>query len=337
MFFIDPVKYFWDVVLSCGPPEWATQNEITYEDSALRLRRFREGKGVPILILPPQAGHSSHIADYGPNQSLVQACIKNTKASVYVIDWKSCTNDRKNESINDLVLQVNRCVTLLKDEARLIGLCQGGWLATIYAARFSENVKHLILAGAPIDFAAGKGPLRMMAQNLPMSFFKWLVILGGGLMSGRLMQLGWKITKPIERFFLDYTGVCVDAFLGDEKSLLRTKKFRNWWEYPRNLAGRWYLQAIKELFKDNKLIRGELEVLGEKINLKNIKCFIDLISGENDELTPKEQLFNMAKYVSVRGTLNLICNAGHIGTFINKEGLANVWACLLRRMEESQE
>jgi pimeloyl-ACP methyl ester carboxylesterase len=32
----------------------------------------------------------------------------------------------------------------------LIGLCQGGWLSLVYAARFPGKVRRLVLAGAPI-------------------------------------------------------------------------------------------------------------------------------------------------------------------------------------------
>ena len=37
----------------------------------------------------------------------------------------------------------------------LVGDCQGGWLATIYAALHPERVNTLTIAGAPIDFHAG--------------------------------------------------------------------------------------------------------------------------------------------------------------------------------------
>ena len=45
-------------------------------------------------------------------------------------------------------------VELLGGRVNLIGDCQGGWLATIYAALHPERVNTLTIAGAPIDFHA---------------------------------------------------------------------------------------------------------------------------------------------------------------------------------------
>lgn len=58
-------------------PVWTTNNEIVLEHPAFLLRCFRKGPGSPTLVVPPQAGHSSHIADYDVNQSLVETTLKN--------------------------------------------------------------------------------------------------------------------------------------------------------------------------------------------------------------------------------------------------------------------
>jgi len=62
-------------------------------------------------------------------------------------------------------------------------------MALIYAARFPGKVRKLVLAGAPIDIAAGKSKLSDLANNTPSSIFKELVELGHGRILGdRLLQ-----------------------------------------------------------------------------------------------------------------------------------------------------
>ena len=46
----------------------------------------------------------------------------------------------------------------------MIGLCQGGWLALAYAARFPAKVTRLALAGAPVDMDAGGSALADAAR-----------------------------------------------------------------------------------------------------------------------------------------------------------------------------
>jgi len=45
----------------------------------------------------------------------------------------------------------------------LVGLCQGGWMSAMCAARFPRKVASLVLAGAPIDTDAGNGPIKRWA------------------------------------------------------------------------------------------------------------------------------------------------------------------------------
>ena len=51
---------------------------------------------------------------------------------------------------------IDRAIEHCGGRVNLIGDCQGGWLATIYAALYPERVNTLTLAGAPIDFHAGE-------------------------------------------------------------------------------------------------------------------------------------------------------------------------------------
>ena len=45
--------------------------------------------------------------------------------------------------------------------ANLIGVCQGGWMALVYAARYPSKIRGLVLAGAPVDINAGESELRV--------------------------------------------------------------------------------------------------------------------------------------------------------------------------------
>ena len=69
----------------------------------------------------------------------------------------------------------------------LVGLCQGGWMSAMCAARFPRKVASLVLAGAPIDTDAGNGPIKRMAHTYPTSFYEELVAMGGGLMRGEVI------------------------------------------------------------------------------------------------------------------------------------------------------
>lgn len=334
--YADLMKFFL-TASSRGKPEFITPNRKIFEDRAVILRRFDEDRtGDPILIVPPQAGHHSSIADYAPNQSLVQTCLRQTTHPVYVIEWKSSTLSRKDETIDDLVKQTMMCVKKAGPPVILAGLCQGGWLSAIYTALFPDDVRALVLAAAPIDFAAGGGKIQDMVHTLPLMYYQYLVGCGGGNMSGDLMLMGWKMMNAYDRFVRDYLNLWINV--QDKSYLKRARNFSRWYEYTQDISGRWYLEVVEKLFKQNRLIKGTLEVLCEYVDLQNISCPLALLAGERDDITLVPQVHNLEHYVSTpRDQIfkAVIPQAGHISVFIGKRALQHEWPSALAFIDEA--
>ena len=319
------VAQFWNVVRQFEKPEWQSSNRVVLHERAFRLRQFTEGRsGTPIVILGPQAGHHTSIVDFGlPHQSLVALCANHTDRPIYAVEWKAATVDRRNETLDDLVLQTDRIVQSVGGRAHLVGLCQAGWLSTIYASLFPSKVVSLVLGGAPIDFTAGGGKIQLMVQTLPFSYYSMLVAMGSGVMRGRYILWGFKSFNPYERFVGDY----LKLFNGINNPVVveRSRRFRRWYEYTQGIAGAWYKQAVYELFKRNKLVQGRLKVLRRNVDLKSIACPVALIAGQQDDITLEPQLFNMQKYVSGPVSTASVPQCGHIGLFIKRNALEEYW------------
>ena len=93
------------------------------------------------------------------------------------------------------------------------------------------------------------------------------------------------------------------------------------------------MEAVEDLFKKNKLISGELNVLGRQVDLSQIKCPVYLLAGGKDDITLTDQVFNMADYVSGWARKIYIENAGHIGVFVKNESLEH-WASIIRQLDQ---
>jgi len=282
---------------------------IAYEDHAIQLQCYRPavtGK-LTTLTLPPQAGHSEVIANWpAPGQNLMETICANTDGGVYMVAWKSCTHERRNESYVDLVEQVSTAIMATGDfPVRLVGLCQGGTLATIYAALYPSDVAHLVVAGAPIDVSLGDSVLKQ-AQETPLWMYKMIVAMNGGIVSGHWLGSMWKSgnwrTHYVDRF------TCPDD---------RTEAFYAWYDDTRCLAGGWYLELIEQLFLNNLLIQNKFMVGDKVVDLRNIACHVDLIAGDRDDITPHEQLFALCQHVP-QAKCHIV-PGGHIGLFMGAE------------------
>ena len=308
------------------PPDWATPNRILMDLDTMRLRDFSHhgSADIPVLIDPPYAGHSSTIADYAKGQSLVETLQSGGLKRVLAMDWKSATLAMKDFDIDKYLADIDKVVAALGNRVHLIGLCQGGWMSAMYAARFPKKVRSLVLAGAPIDFDAGNGVIKEISCDLPMSFFEELVVAGGGLLLGQYMVAGWKSMHPEKQFekYLD-----LYHHIEEKNYIERTETFERWYENPVNLPGAFYLQAVQQLFKENRLAKGEFIGLGKRLSLKDITCPVYLLAGDADDITPKEQVFDAEKYLGTHSkqVVRKLAPGGHIGLFMGSKTLAESW------------
>src|SRR6185369_5658759 len=110
--------------------------------------------------------------DLAPGHSLIEALIYNGCHRLFLTDWRSATADMRHFTIDSYLAELNVAIDEIGAPVDLVGLCQGGWMALVYAARFPDKVRRLVLAGAPVDTDAGESPLSRLPAKLPMISFE---------------------------------------------------------------------------------------------------------------------------------------------------------------------
>ncbi|QCB48844.1 alpha/beta fold hydrolase [Hydrogenophaga sp. PAMC20947] len=312
-------------------PELATPHRTRLDLRTMVLREYgTPGQGIPTVVDAPHAGHTASIADYHRGQSLVETLLANGVGHVLLTDWKSATPDMKDLEIDNYLEEMLVVIDDLGGRVNLVGLCQGGWVSTMLAARFPDKVNALVLAGAPIDTDAGQGPIRKMVHDSPSSFYDELVGLGQGLMKGKFMLQGWKNMHPEQHYMQDH----IDLYehIDDAAYLAKEERFERWYENPIDLPGRWYLQVIQQLFKENRLAKGTFVGLGRELHLKDITCPLYLLAGADDDITSPEQVLNAAQLVGTppEQIRQQTIPGGHIGLFMGARTLSETWPPIAR-------
>jgi|HubBroStandDraft_6_1064221.scaffolds.fasta_scaffold06712_5 poly(3-hydroxybutyrate) depolymerase len=315
-------------------PSWTTPHEIVFETPLARLRDFSVSRRrvVPTLVLPPQAGHDSCIVDYSAEQSQMRAILEAGLERALSLDWVGATRDSKDASIEDYIDIVDRAVEHCGGRVNLIGDCQGGWLATIYAALYPERINTLTIAGAPIDFHAGEPVIheviRRVAPDGNLRFYEALVASGGGILEGRHMVAGFIMIQPSAEISRQ-----IDLLLNldDAAHVARYREFEDWFKHTQNVPGAFYLWIVRNLFRDNALISGSLEVRGQKVDLGRLEMPLNLLAGATDHITPPDQVFALAQYASTPPELvtRHVSTGGHLGLFMGHEALREHWPRVL--------
>lgn len=336
----DKVNQYMCVLAKLENPEahWATPNNIIYEHQTLRLRHFPNPKSSsarrPVLILPPQAGHHSNLADYSPAQSLVRV-FHSYGYDVYVTEWLSAVFEQRNLGMNDYIRLTDEAVDEIRRRTgvykiHLIGQCQGGWQAAIYTSLHQDKIATLVSAAAPIDVEAAPSMIIDDAQ-LPMSFFEYLVATGNGLMQGKYILWGFKNMQADEHYMRKYKRLWKMIAVNDQEGLKRFQRFENWYEYTQQLPGRFYLEIIKNIFKQNNLTKpGTIKLDGRAVDLRNINCPVIIMAGQKDHITPPPQAFALKNYISTprEDVVEILTDGGHIGTLMGTESLREDWTAV---------
>jgi poly(3-hydroxyalkanoate) synthetase len=292
---------------------------------------------VPTLVLPPQAGHSSHVVDFAPGQSQLSVLLDAGLTQLFAMEWRPATATTRDVTITDYLDVIDRAVTHLGGRVNLVGDCQGGWLSAIYAALHPERVHTLTLAGAPIDFHAGESLIaastHVLTRALGMAPYRTLVALNGGNMSGRAVLTNFILMQPQTEIGRQLQLL---ENVDDPQHVERYRLFEDWFKHTQDIPGAFYLWLVEHLFHRNELITGKLVVDGQRADLARITCPLFLLAGARDHITPPAQLFAAADAVGTpaREIVQRTSAGGHLGLFTGRQALTEDWPVLMAAVRE---
>lgn len=316
-----------------SPLDWTTPNTVALQLQTMRLRAFSSAAVTqpPVLICAPYALHGALIADFAPGHSLVEALQKYGMDRVYVSDWRSATPDMRQLSIDSYLAELNVAVDEIGPPVDLVGLCQGGWLSLVYAARFPGKVRRLVLAGTPVDVSTPSELSRMVAA-LPPAAFEQMVQQGGGLISGEHMLKLWN--PPFNR--QDVEAV-MQRNLGDgsDETGMLLDRFARWDRATLDLPGTYYLDVTERIFRHNQIAKGGFVALGRPIDLADVRVPVFLLAGESDTVVPRDQAFATAALLGTpQAGLEQACEpCGHLSLFMGRDVLGQSWRRIARWLQ----
>ena len=303
---------------------WTTPNTVMLELPCMRLRDFsRAHEAPPVLICAPYALHDALVADFAAGHSLVEALQRGGLDRLYLTDWRSASPEMRDLSIDHYLADLNVAVDEIGPPVDLVGLCQGGWLSLIYAARFPKKVRRLVLVGTPVDVSVASDLSRLVAEA-PLAAFEGLVSSGGGLVRGDHMLRFWSRLPSIDKTLQQDVGEDTAAALRD--------RFQRWHGRTLDLPGSYYLEVVNWIFRENRLARGCFVALGREIHLEELKLPTFLLAGEDDEVVPAAQALATANLLGTPSPLIESASApsSHLGLFMGGETLVSCWPRIAR-------
>jgi len=303
-----------------------TPKELVYQEDKLRLYRYTpmvdKPHEIPMLIVYALVNRYL-VADLQEDRSMIRNFLKEG-IDVHLIEWGDPMPADKYLTIDDYINgYLDNCVDFLRekygvDKINVFGICQGGTIATTYAALHPEKVRTLTLTVTPIDFHAGEAELKPH-EGLLFNWGKGIdvdkMVDAYGNIPAEVLNVSFLMVSPFALNFGKYNDV-IDIMDSPSK-LMNFLRMEKWLFDGPDSAGAAYRQFVKDYLQGNKLVKGELEIGGEKVNLKNVTMPVLNIYAEYDHLVPPPCTTALAKYVGTKDYTEMqITKTGHIGIYV---------------------
>lgn len=295
-----------------------TAKTEVYAEDKLKLYHFnRETPATiktPVLIVYALV-NTWKMMDLQPDRSYIKNLL-HLGCDVYVIDWGYPAKGDRYLSIDDYVNgYINNCVDIVRkkheiNKVNIMSVCQGGTLSTIYTSLHQQKVKNLVTLVTPIDFSTNDGLLFRWSKDID---FDKLVESNYGLIPGEFLNQGFEMLKPMMKF-QKQQGLF--SALDDKDKMLNFLRMEKWINDSPAQAGECFRQFMKDLYQGNKLVKGELVVGENTIDLKNITCPLMNVYATEDHLVPPSAVLPLNDCVSSTDKELFGFKGGHIGVFV---------------------
>jgi polyhydroxyalkanoate synthase len=331
---LDPARVATEIAEFSGRMARAAQQiatmDVTREGCSPRSEAFRIDKtvllryapaapaaGLPPLVISYALVNRPYMLDLQPDRSLIRGLLARG-LEVYLVDWGYPDAADRGLALDDYV---NRYLGACIDHVRrahgvpainLLGVCQGGTLAICHAALHPGRVRNLVTMVTPVDFQTDDNLLSKWAQRLDVDG----LVDALGNVPGSLLNAAFVALMPLRLTARKYATL---ADLADDRAALENfLRMERWIHDSPDQAGTAFREFIRAFFRENRLVRGTLEIAGQTVDPRRIACPILNVYASQDHLVPPSASRPLAGLTASRDYTPFEFQGGHIGIYVSR-------------------
>ena len=297
-----------------------TPGKVVFQNDLMQLIQYeattKEVVKVPLLIVPPWI-NKFYILDLTPEKSFIRWCVEQG-ITVFVISWVNPDAHLARKSFEEYmregVIRAMDAVTEATGEKKMhtIGYCVGGTLLAITLAWLAAKKQHRVVSStfftAQVDFTYA-GDLAVFVDEERIK-----------QLEERMKEQGYlEASRMATAFNMLRSNDLVWPYVVN--NYLRGKK-----PYPFDILY-WNSDAtrmpaanhsfyLRNFYLENKLVKGEMEIGGVKLNLKQVKIPIYNLATREDHIAPAKSVLYGSQFFG--GDVRyVLAGSGHIAGVVN--------------------
>ena len=304
----------------------ALSHEVLEETRLYKLLHYRplvsRTAKIPILVVYALM-NKSYILDLQPDKSWLRSLLSQG-FNVYLIDWKTPTSIDKYVSFDDYVnYYIDDCVDLVTKEnsverLTLHGYCLGSTMAAMYTSLRQEKVRNLVTIAPIIDTENDKTVLANFARYLDVKTITDIL----GNFPREYLYGCFSMLKPFKQGANKYLNLVEN--IDNAKFVQNFLRMEKWLYDTPSIAGETFRQWIEDIYQKNLLVKNEMWIGENLVDLSKINVPLLNIVAEEDHLVSPQCSVALNDSVSSMDKRLMHFHTGHVGLIASSYSQNNV-------------
>ena len=301
-------------------------HEVLEETRLYKLLHYRplvsRTAKTPILVVYALM-NKSYILDLQPDKSWLRSLLSQG-FNVYLIDWKTPTSIDKYVSFDDYVnYYIDDCVDLVTKEnsverLTLHGYCLGSTMAAMYTSLHQEKVRNLVTIAPIIDTENDKTVLANFARYLEVKAITDIL----GNFPREYLYGCFSMLKPFKQGANKYLNLVEN--IDNAKFVQNFLRMEKWLYDTPSIAGETFRQWIEDIYQKNLLVKNEMWIGENLVDLSKINVPLLNIVAEEDHLVSPQCSVALNDSVSSMDKRLMHFHTGHVGLIASSYSQNNV-------------
>jgi polyhydroxyalkanoate synthase len=297
-----------------------TPGKVVFQNELMQLIQYAPSTETvfktPLPIVPPWI-NKFYILDLTPEKSMIKWCV-DQGLTVFVISWVNPDAHLATKGFDDYMregplaaLDVVKTATG-ESKVHMAGYCVGGTLLAVtlayMAAKRDRRVASATFFATQVDFTYA-GDLKVFVDEDQIQMVERRMAELGYL-EGKRMATAFNMVRSHELIW----PYVVNNYMRGKKPMPFDLLY--WNSDATRMPAANHSFYLRNCYLDNKLTKGEMEVAGEKLDLKKVKVPVYNLATREDHIAPAKSVFLGSRFFG--GPVRFVlAGSGHIAGVVN--------------------
>jgi polyhydroxyalkanoate synthase len=299
----------------------ASPGKVVFQNELFQLIQFApltdQVYERPLLIFPPWI-NKYYILDLRPENSMIR-WLSEQGFTVFVVSWVNpdptlahkTFEDYMYEGVYEATKQVSKQTGV--EQINAVGYCIAGTMLSCALAHMAAKgvtpINAATFFAAQQDFSA-PGDLKLFTDEDWLRVVEVSIDRSGGVLPGNSMAGTFNVLRANDLIWSFFVN---NYLMGKDP---RPFDLLYWNADQTRMPRALHLYYLREFYQKNRLAKGEMELGGEKLDLRKVKVPIFAQSSKEDHIAPYTSIYRGAQLFGGPVTY-ILAGSGHIAGVVN--------------------